>query len=399
MKRKELLAKLTQLHTEERAQLDRLEAAGTPEKLDLDPTEKEQYEKRAADIEKTENEITATEKYEQRQQLSREREERMRKTPVTVPARTADPTPIDEAFKRYLLTGEQRGLQVGDDSKGGYLATKEFENVILKTETEMAPFRALARVRTTSKKSLQTPRRTGQFAAVWATELSTRSETAGLTYGLHDTPNHELVARVDITNDMLEDSDFNIESEIQMETAEQFAVAETIGFITGSGNGRPWGVTIDTSITNTLSGSNGDFDGDDLIDLLYSLKGVYQNNATWGFNRTTMRKIRKLKANNEYIWAPTDTYPNNITQGAAGTLLGRPYMIFPEMQSTGTTGNVSVIVGDFRRGYTIVDRLGLQVLRDPYTAAETGQVRFWARRRVGGQVMMAEAINRLQESA
>lgn len=396
--RKELLATLNQLAMEERAQLERLSKDGTPEKLDLDPTEKEQYEKRAADIENVEKEMEAADKFETRQKAAADREERIRKTPMTAPARTGDPAPLSN-FRHYLLTGEQRGLQVGDNAKGGYLATPEMSNEILKNETELAPFRGLATVRTTSSKSLMIPRRTAQFAAAWATELSTRTETDGLRYGLHEVPNHELVAIVDVTNDMLEDSEFNIENEISMESAEQFAVAETTGFITGSGNGRPWGVTIDTSISEVNSGSNGDFDTDDLIDLLYGLKGVYQNNATWGFNRVTMRKIRKLKLNNEYVWAPTDTYPNNVTSGAAGTLLGRPYAIFPEMQDSGTTGNVSVIVGDYRRGYIIVDRLSVQVLRDPYTQAGTGVVRFWARKRVGGQARIGEAIRRLKESA
>lgn len=396
--RKELLAMLDGLAMEERAQLTRLESEGTPEKLELDPTEKSQYEKRAADIDEIEKQIEATTKFETRQKVAKEREERIRTTPVSEPARTAEAAPAVSNFRQYLMTGETRGLQVGDNTKGGYLATKEFVNEIIKNETEFAPFRGLATVRSTSKKAIQIPRRTAQFAAVWASELSTRTETDGLRYGLHEVPNHEMVAVVDVTNDMLEDTDFNIESEIQMEIAEQFAVAEAAGFITGNGVGKPWGVTTDTSGTDVNSGTNGDFDADDLIDLLYGLKGVYQANASFGFNRVTMRKVRKLKANNEYVWAPTDTYPNNITRGAAPTILGRPYYIFPEMQNTGTTGNISVVCGDFRRGFIVVDHLDMQVLRDPYTQAGTGIVRFWARRRVGGQIRVGEAIRRLKES-
>lgn len=396
--RKELLAKLDTLAMEERAQLDRLETEGAPEKLDLDPTEKAQYDKRAADIDEVQKQLEAADKFEARRKLAKEREERIRTTPVSEPARTADAAPAVSSFRQYLMTGETRGLQVGDNTKGGYLTTKEFVNEIIKNETELAPFRGLATVRSTSKKAIQIPRRTAQFAAVWASELSTRTETDGLRYGLHEVPNHEMVAVVDVTNDMLEDSDFNIEAEIQMEISEQFAVAEAGAFITGSGTGKPWGVTIDTAGTTINSGSNGDFDADDLIDLLYGLKGVYQANASFGFNRVTMRKARKLKANNEYVWAPSDTYPNNITRGAAPTILGRPYYIFPEMQDTGTTGNISVVCGDFRRSYIVVDHLDMQVLRDPYTQAGTGIVRYWARRRVGGQIRVGEAIRRLKES-
>lgn len=399
--RTELLATLDRLAMEERAQLSRLEAAGKPEALDLDPTEKDQYEKRADDIDKAEKALEAFDKFEQRKSAAAAREERVRTTPTTKPIEKTDaPGPDGKSGMRsYLLTGEKRALQVGDDSKGGYLTTKEFVLEIIKTETEMAPMRQLATVRTTSKKAVQIPKRTGTFGAVWAAELATRSESTGLTYGLLEIPNHTLVAVVDVTNEMLEDPDFNIENEIQSETAEQFAVAENVGFVTGSGVGRVTGVTVDPIITNTKSGSNGDFDGDDLIDLLYGLKGVYQANATWGLNRVTMRKIRKLKANNEYIWLPSDSGIRNIAGGAAPALLGRPYVIMPEMQDTGTTGNVSVIVGDFRRGYLITDHVALQVLRDPYTQASSDLIRYWARRRVGGQVRLAEAIRRLEESA
>ncbi len=399
--RKELLAMLDNLAMEERAQLTRLESAGTPEKLDLDPTEKEQYEKRARDIEKIETDIDAATKFETRQAAAKAREERIKSTPTSDPVKqeTPEKTGQASAFRNFILRGETRGLQVGDNDTGGYLADKEFVNEIIKNETEFAPFRGLATVRATRKQSIQIPRRTAQFAAAWASELSTRSETDGLRYGLHDVPTHELVAVVDVTNFMLEDTEFNIENEIQMEIAEQFAVGEASAFITGNGVGKPWGVVTDTSGTDVNSGSNGDFDADDLIDLLYGLKGVYQANATFGFNRTTMRKIRKLKANSEYVWAPTDTYPNNITRGVGPTILGRPYAIFPEMDNTGTTGNYSVVCGDFRRGYIVVDHVDLQVLRDPYTQAGSGIVRFWARRRVGGQVRVGEAIRRLKESS
>ncbi len=397
---KELLADLNQLAMDERSQLDRLEKAGTPEKLELDPTEKEQYEKRAADIEAITKDLDAAQKFEQRKRIAVEREERIRTTPVSQAAKTENPEQKkSSSIRNYLLTGETRGLQVGDNAKGGYLADKEFVAEIIKNETEFAPIRSLITVRQTSKNAIQIPRRTAQFAAVWASEMSSRTETDGLRYGLHEVPSHELVAVVDVTNSMLEDTDFNIETEIQMEIAEQFAVAEAGAFITGNGVGKPWGIVTDTSGSDVTSGSNGDFDADDLIDLLYGLKGVYQGNASFGFNRATMRKIRKLKTNNEYVWAPTDTYPNNITRGAAATVLGRPYYIFPEMDSTGTTGAYSLVCADFRRGYIGIDHLGLQIMRDPYTQASSGIVRYWARRRVGGQIRVGEAVRRLKESA
>ncbi len=399
-KRSEILARIDQLAMEERAQLDRLEKEGKPELLETDPTEKDQYDKRAADIEAAEKELESLDRFESRQKTAREREERLKRTPVTVPVQTQ--TQSGDAwrgdFRHFIRTGETRGLMTGDDKKGGNLAPKEFVAEIIKDETEICPFRALARVRGTSRLAVQMPRRTAQFSAVWAGEATARTETDGLRFGLHEVQTMEMVAVVDCSNWMMEDADFDMEAMIREEVAEQFAVAETTAFIVGNGNAKPWGVTVDTAVTDTTSGSNGDFDADDLIDLLYGLKGVYQQNATWLFNRTTLRKIRKLKANNEYIWAPADMYPNNITRGLSATILGRPYQIAPEMQNTGTTGNISVIVGDFRRGYLILDHVSMRILRDDYTQAGSGNVRFWARRRVGGQIIQGEAIRRLKES-
>lgn len=397
--RKEVLERIDRLGMEERAQLDRLEKSGKPESLDLDPTEKDQYEKRAADIDAAEKELSALEAFESRKAKATEREERVRRTPVEKPEHATDPAlKGDGSFERFIRTGEARGLQLGDDKKGGYLAPKEFVQEIIKDETEIAPFRQVARTISTTRQSVQIPRRTASFGAVWTGEQTARTETDGLRYGLHEINTHELVAIVDVTNWMLEDSAFDIEAQIRMEIAEQFGVAEATSFITGNNIAKPWGVTVDTAITDTNSGSNGDFDADDLIDLVYGLKGVYQANSLWMFNRTTLRKIRKLKSNNEYLWAPSDSTPNTLVRGLAPTILGRPYAIAPEMSSTGTTGNISVIVGDFRRGYAIVDHVNMQILRDPYTQASTGNVRFWARRRVGGQVILGEAIRRMKES-
>lgn len=365
---------------------------------DLTSEEQEKFDRIAKDADSLEEKIDRLEKHDKRQARMAERPAGERDGK---PAGGGEDPQTREAFRTFLRSGEivGRGLVASDDTKGGYTATKEFVNELIKTETEMCPFRSLARVRPTSRKAIQMPKKTATFSAVWVGETDTRSETDGLRFGLEEIPAHEMSAVVKVSNEDLEDSALDLEQLIREEVAEQFAVAETTAFITGLGVKKPWGVAVDTAITNTNSGSNGDFDADDLIDLLYGLKAVYWRNATWMFNRTTLRKIRKLKANNEYIWSPGNTYPNSIVNGLAPTILDRPYVITPEMQSTGTTGNVSVLVGDIRRGYIIVDRVAVSILRDPFTEAQYGNVVFWARKRVGGQVVLAEAINRLQESA
>lgn len=376
-------------------QMDQILKAANSEKRDMTADEQERFDKLEADLEKLEARI-------ERAQKNERAAERIKKALSGKPeAETKEQADQREALANYFRTGvltDTRGLIASDDAKGGYLAPKEFVQEMLSEVTEIAPFRSVARIIQTSARSVQFPKRTATFSAVWVGEQSTRSETEGLRFGLEEIPTHEMSAVVDVSEQMLEDAAFDIEGYIRSEAAEQFAVAEATAFITGNGVAKPWGVTVDTAVTNTNSGSNGDFDADDLIDLLYSLKGAYLNSAAWMFNRATLRKIRKLKSNNEYIWSPLNTYPNNVVRGLAGTILDRPFFIAPEMQSTGTTANVSVIVGDFRRGYLIVDRVAMSMKRDEYTQASAGNIRFWFRKRVGGQIVQGEAIKRLQES-
>lgn len=368
------------------------------ENREMTSEEQEKFDRIATEADALEDKIVRQEKHEQRAARMAAKPNEERKEPAHNGG-GEDPK-TREAFMTFLRTGQvvERGLIASDDTKGGYLAPKEFVNEIIKNETELCPFRRLARVRQTSSKSVQQPKRTAQFAAVWVAEIDERTETDGLRFGLEEIVAHEMSAVVKVSEQDLEDSAANLEQIITDEISEQFAVCETTAFITGNGVKKPFGVAVDTAITDTNSGTNGDFDADDLIDLLYGLKGVYLQNATWMFNRPTLRKIRKMKANNEYIWSPGNTYPNNIVNGLAPTILDRPYVIAPEMQSTGSAGNISVICGDIRRGYTIVDRISMSVKRDPFTEAKFGNIVFWARKRVGGQVVLGEAIRRLKES-
>lgn len=394
-------------------------AAAEKENRQTEATTVEELEKIAADIDGLLAQRDNALKFEARAAVASKREERYKQQPIRPTAGGGSDKPElfrlmlrslaepNDAEKRnaYLsayrdaAVAEKRTMLVGSDSLGGFLAPARFINEIIKSETELAPFRQVARIMPMSGNIMQIPKRTGQFSASWSSELGTRSEATGLTFGLEEIRAHELTAVVKLSNQMIEDGAFDVEQFAMDEIAEQFAVAESTAFVTGNGIGRPWGFTVDTAITSTNSGTNGDFDGDDLIDLMGSLKGTYQSNAVWMFNRTTYRKIRKLKANNEYIWQVASNGIRNIAAAAPGEILGRPYFIAPEMQSTGTTGNVSVAVGDFRRGYYIFDSLNMSVLRDPYSAASTNELVLWARRRVGGQVVLGEAINRLAESA
>ena len=302
---------------------------------------------------------------------------------------------LSEAQQKALqrANDEMKALALSPDTAGGYTAPVEFLREIIKGETEISPVRSLVRVRNTSNRSLQVPTRTGQFAAVWVAELGTRSETTGLTYGLEEIPNHEVYALIDISQQLLEDSAFDMEAEIRQESVEQFEVATGAAVVSGSGVGKPEGFMTNSSVGTTNSGAAATVTADGMLTLKHAIKTAYTRNATWVMNRTTIGAIRKLKdGDGNYLWMP------GIAQGRPNTIDGDPYVELPDMPSEGA-GLKPVAYGDFRRAYTLVDRVMMQMLRDPYTQATGGKIRFITRRRIGGQVVLAEAIRTLTCSA
>ena len=281
-------------------------------------------------------------------------------------------------------------LTIADDVSGGYLAPSEYVREIIKAQVDFSPIRTIARVRSTSQRSVMLPKRTGTFSAVWVGETSSRSETTGLAYGLEEIPTHEMSALVDISAMDLEDGAFDLEAELNAEFAEQFGVAEGLAFVNGSAVARPEGFMTNSDVGETNSGSALVITPDGLLSLFYAIKTAYSNNAVWTLNRTTLGSVRKLKdGNGQYLWIP------GLAVGQPNTINGAPYVEVTDMPNEGAD-LFPVAFGDFRRAYVIIDRINIAVLRDPFTQATTGTIRFVARRRVGGQVVLAEAIRKLK---
>ncbi len=307
--------------------------------------------------------------------------------------------PERKAFGAWLRKGEKvdatevKVLRVSDDTAGGYLAPMEYVREITKAAIEFSPARSLVRVRQTSQKAVQIPKRTGTFAAGWVSEIGTRSETTGLTYGMSEIPTHELTAEVYISFAELEDAAFDMENEIAMEMAEQFGVAEGTAVVTGNGVGKPYGFMSDSNVSTSPSLAAAAVTADGMLDLFHDIKTEYSRNGTWVFNRNTLGSIRKLKTGDgNYLWQM------GIAQNQPNTINGAPYVELPDMADEAASAK-PVAFGDFRRAYVLVDRLNMAMLRDPYTKASVGQVKFVARRRLGGQVVLAEAIRALVCSA
>ena len=303
------------------------------------------------------------------------------------------------AFDSYCRKGrenltdiEKKALTVSNDSTGGYLAPPEYVRELLKSVTEMSPIRSIARIRSTGQRSIQVPKRTGQFAASWVAESGTRAETTGWQVGLEEIAAHEHFAMVDISEQDLEDSVFDLEAEMQSEFAEQFALAEGVAFTTGDAVGKPEGFMTNGSVGEVVSGHASTILADGLISLVHGIKSDYSKNGTFVFNRNSLASIRKLKDSaGQYVFQAGMMLSGSMSN----TVLGHPYIEAAAMADEGSN-TYPVAFGDFNRGYMIVDRVAMAILRDPFTQATTGNVRYIARRRTGGQVVQAEAIVKLK---
>lgn len=297
------------------------------------------------------------------------------------------------SLEEYKLLNEYKALIAGDDTGAGYyLAPAEMATDIIKAVVLQSPLRALARVAQIGVASLKLPKRTGVFAATRVSETGTRSETTGYTTGLIEIKCDEMFAQVNLSQQMIEDAAYDIEAEITGEFAEQFAVKEGAEFIAGTAaSGQAEGVLTNASVTTVNSGAATVVTADGLINLFYQgLKTAYAKNATWIMNRQTLGSIRKLKdADGNYLWMA------GIANNVPNSILGAPYAEMPDMPNEGA-GLYPVAVGDFFRGYRVVDRVAISVLRDPYTVASVGQILYRARKRVGGAVVLSEAICKLK---
>jgi HK97 family phage major capsid protein len=307
---------------------------------------------------------------------------------------------LRSAFVDYMrfgmdrLTPERKNvLTIGDDTGGGYLSPSEYVKEIIKAVVEFSPMRTLARVVTTSSKSVQWPKRTGTYTGGWVGETEARTEATGQAYGLEDIPANEQWIEAYVSMSLLEDSVFDVESEVKMDAAEQFGVLEGAAFVSGAGTKRPEGflTAAGTNAINSLAAT--DVTADGIFDLKYSLKTAYAREASFVLNRKTLRNVRKLKGGDgNYLWMP------GLAQGRPNSIDGDPYAEFPDMADPAASAKIMAF-GAWRRAYVIIDRLALQVVRDGLTRASSGQVKFIMRRRVGGQCVLPEAISVMSCSA
>lgn len=296
--------------------------------------------------------------------------------------------------KEALGADEVKSLRVSDDTAGGYLATAEFSAEVDKNLVQFSPIRDAARVGPTSSGSVIIPKRTGRPTGSWVGETETRTSTES-TYGQAEIPIDEMACYVDVSNKLLEDAAVDVAAEVAFDVAEEFGRLEGAAFVAGNGVKKPLGFMSDANVLFSVSGSAsviGDADGgvNGLIDLMYALHPFYRSRGVFMANGLTIAALRKLKdGDKNYIWQPS------VQAGQPDTLLGRPIIEAPDMPDI-TGGAFPLMFGDFASGFRIYDRVGLSILRDPYSQATGGLTRFHARKRVGARLVRPEAIRKLK---
>jgi HK97 family phage major capsid protein len=323
-----------------------------------------------------------------------------------------DPAARDHksAFNAYVRQGEasslrtleQKALSVQSDPDGGYLVPLETERMIDRVVSQASPIRAISGVRQIGAASYKKPFATTGAASGWVGEVDGRPETDTPTIAELEFPVMELYAMPAATSTLLDDAAVNVDQWIAEEVQTAFAEQEGAAFVQGDGVKKPRGFLSYDNVDNTTwswgkvgyiaTGTSGAFPATDssdvLLDLIYSVKSGYRANANFVMNRQTQSQIRKFKdADGNYLWQPS------LTAGDAPRLMNIPVAEAEDMPDL-AADSFAIAYGDFQRGYLIVDRLGVRVLRDPYTAKP--YVLFYTTKRVGGGVQNFEAIKLLK---
>lgn len=318
------------------------------------------------------------------------------------------------AWDGYLKTGQSPQLAHGLETKGGlssgatsggYVVPYETERAIERRLMAASPMREIATVRTVAAGVFRKPVSTAGVASGWVAETAARPETDPATLALLEFPSADLYANPAATQALLDDAMVDLDEWLAAEVEDAFAAQETQAFVNGDGTNKPRGFLSYTTVADAgqtwgqigyvASGAAGGFattsPADRLIDLIYAPKAQYRPNGRFVMNRKTVSSVRKFKdADGNYIWQPATRL------GETASLLGYPVTEIETMPDV-AANSLSIAFGDFQRGYLIVDRAGVRVLRDPYSAKP--YVLFYTTKRVGGGVQNFDAIKVMKFAA
>lgn len=295
-----------------------------------------------------------------------------------------------KAFENYLRKGTiSNALEVGTVGEGGYLTHDEFNNELLRVREKFNPFRSVCRtIRTTGDHNIRVEASTGTASWIDEEGTYTASDPAFTQVTLNA---YKLTRLVLVSEELLQDSDFDIAAYLAEEFGRSFARAEELAFIQGSGTLQPTGMQTGAgSVTRTESPLQATVTANTLLDAYYGLGEVYRMDATWLFNDATVRSIRGITdANDNFIWQP------GLQAGQPDRVLGRPYIVSEHMPAAGESPLQSPVIFGDMRNYVIADRTGFSVQRLNELYAATGQVGFRAWSRVDGKVVQSAGIKKI----
>ena len=378
---------------------------------------KEANDTRLDAIEKKKDDILLSEKVERmnkaltEQKAAIDRLALAGKRPALAETREADEKKA--AIERYMRAGDAsaihalqtKSLNAGVDAEGGYLAPEPTERIISAALRDISPIRQIATVREIGATTFRKPVSLGGGVAGWVGETGGRVETSAPTLTSIDFPTMELYAMPAASQTLLDDAVVDIEQWLADEVQGEFAAQETNAFVNGDGVNRPKGFLSYPIAEDSVRGANeigyvatgalGAFNAanpaDRILDLIYAPKQAFRANGRFVLNRKTLAVVRKFKdADGNYLWQPS------LVAGAPSTLFGYPVTEVEDMPDIAANSH-AIAFGDFSRFYLIVDRQGVRILRDPYSAKPF--VLFYTTKRVGGGVQNFEAVKLLKFSA
>lgn len=317
------------------------------------------------------------------------------------------------AFDRYVRKGdaanldmlERKAMNAASNADGGYAVPLEIEQTIDGVLKKVSPLRAISTVRQIGTNTYRKPIATTGASYGWVSETLARPQTDSPTIAAIDFPTMELYAMPAATQTLLDDVQIDLGNWLADEVQNVFAEQEGTAFINGNGTTAPKGILTEQTVADTAwvwgkigyvatgaaAGFSTDAPADALVTLAYAPKQAYRANGTWVMNRATESVIRKFKdTNGNYVWQP------GAAAGQPTTLLGYPVVEADDMPDIAADA-CAIAFGDFARGYLIVDRIGIRVLRDPYSAKP--YVLFYTTKRVGGGIQNFEALKFLKFSA
>ena len=319
-------------------------------------------------------------------------------------------------FQKFVRKGNDTGLKeleakamsIGTPADGGYAVPEQIDREIEKLVRDISPVRSVANVVTVGTSDYKKLVNVNGIASGWVGETAARPATNTSQLAEVAPPIGEIYANPQVTQQALDDLFYNVEADVQSQLVEEFALQEGAAFVSGNGTNKPKGflayttaATADSSrafatLEHIATGVSADFAASNKADVLYNaiaaLKAAYRTGAVWMMNKNVMFEIMRIKdTTGQYLWQPT------LSDNALMMkLLGFPVAEAEDMPAK-AANSLSIAFGNFKRGYTIVDRVGMRMLRDPYS--NKPYVGFYTTKRVGGAVVNSEAIKLIKFSA